>query len=116
MGPDGARSAPQAALWGDVLFHSQQAAEKSMKALLAWHDAPFRKTHNLEELGQRCVALDATHGAIAGQAAPLTEYAWKFRYPGEPYEPEREEAEQALATARNVYNAILSRLPRKTPP
>jgi hypothetical protein len=55
--------------------------------------------------------LDATLGAIADEAAPLTEYAWKFRYPGEPYEPEREEAERALATARNVYNAILSRLP-----
>jgi HEPN domain-containing protein len=108
-------SAPQAALWGDVLFHSQQAAEKAMKAFLAWHDAPFRKTHNLEELGQRCVALDATLGAIADEAAPLTEYAWKFRYPGEPYEPEREEAEQALATARNVYSAILSRLPQAPP-
>ncbi len=33
-------------------------------------------------------ALDATLGAIAEEAAPLTEDAWKFRYPGEPYEPE----------------------------
>jgi HEPN domain-containing protein len=36
-------SVPQAGLWGDVLFHSQQAAEKAMKAFLAWHDAPLRK-------------------------------------------------------------------------
>jgi HEPN domain-containing protein len=40
-------SAPDAALWGDVLFHSQQAAEKAFKAFLAWHDTPFRKTHDL---------------------------------------------------------------------
>jgi HEPN domain-containing protein len=58
-------SAPAETLWGDVMFHAQQAAEKAMKAFLAWHDAPFRKTHNLEELGRQCVALDATLGVIA---------------------------------------------------
>ncbi|MFH1435350.1 MAG: HEPN domain-containing protein [Pseudomonadota bacterium] len=34
---------------GDAMFHAQQAAEKAMKAFLAWHDEPFRKTHQLEE-------------------------------------------------------------------
>ena len=43
------------------------------------HDAPFRKTHNLEELGQQCVALDTSLATVAERAAPLTEYAWKFR-------------------------------------
>jgi HEPN domain-containing protein len=92
-------SAPEERLWGDVMFHSQQAAEKAMKAFLACHDVPFRKTHNIEELGRQCVALDATLETVAGQAVPLTEYAWKFRYPGEPDEPGREEAERALAVA-----------------
>ena len=104
-------SAPEEGLWGDVMFHSQQAAEKAMKALLAWHDVPFRKTHNLEELGRECIALDATLATIADRAAPLTEYAWKFRYPGESDEPERGEAEEALSAAQNVYEAILTRLP-----
>ncbi len=109
-------SAPAEALWGDVMFHAQQAAEKAMKAFLAWHDAPFRKTHNLEELGQQCVALDATLVAVADQAAPLTEFAWKFRYPGDSGEPDRAEAEVALAASRNVYDAILTRLPPRTRP
>jgi HEPN domain-containing protein len=74
-------SAPAEGLWGDVVFHAQQAAEKSLKAFLAWHGVPFRKTHNLEDLGQRCVALDATLQPVADQAAPLSEYAWEFRYP-----------------------------------
>jgi hypothetical protein len=52
-----------------------------MKAFLARHDIPFRKTHNLEELGQQCLALDATLAAITDQAAPLTECAWNFRHP-----------------------------------
>jgi HEPN domain-containing protein len=109
-------SAPEEGLWGDVVFHAQQAAEKAMKALLAWHDVPFRKTHNLEELGRQCAALDATLGILADQAGPLSEYAWKFRYPGESEDPALEEAEQALAVARNVYETILSRVSPKARP
>jgi HEPN domain-containing protein len=109
-------SAPEEGLWGDVMFHAQQAAEKEMKAFLAWHDVPVRKTHSLEELGRLCVALDATLGTLADEAAPLTEYAWRFRYPGESDEPVREEAEQALAVARNVYETILIRVPPEEQP
>ncbi len=28
----------------DALFHCQQAIEKTLKALLVWHDTPFRDT------------------------------------------------------------------------
>ena len=109
-------TAPAQALWGDVMFHAQQAAEKSMKAFLAWHDVPFRKTHNLEELGQQCVFVDAMLAPVSDQAAPLSEFAWKFRYPGEAAEPDRAEAEAALAAARNVHDAILARLPEEARP
>ena len=104
-------SATESGLWSDVVFHAQQATEKALKAFLAWHDVPFRKTHNLEEVGRQCAAVDSTLKTVADQAAPLTEYAWKFRYPGESEEATREEAEQALATARHAYEAILTRLP-----
>jgi HEPN domain-containing protein len=103
-------AAPEEALWGDVMFHSQQAAEKAMKAFLAWHDVPFRKTHNLEELGRQCLELDSAFGPVADRAAHLTEYAWKFRYPGEYEEPDCKEAEEALEAARMVYRAMSSRL------
>jgi hypothetical protein len=46
----------------------------------------------------------------------LTEYAWKFRYPGEPELPPLDEAEAALALAQEVYEAILSRLPPEVRP
>ena len=45
------------------------------------------------------------------RAAPLTEYAWKFRYPGEHRGPTRDEAERTLAIAREAFEAILARLP-----
>jgi len=39
----------------DIVFHAQQAVEKSFKAFLAWHGVTFRKTHNLEELAESCL-------------------------------------------------------------
>jgi len=98
---------------GDVVFHAQQAAEKSLKGYLAWHDVPFRKTHNLTEIGKQCADLEASLSTLLARASGLTEYAWKFRYPGEPEEPPLEEAEDALAMARDVYEAVLARLPQE---
>lgn len=100
----------------DIVFHAQQLAEKTLKAFLGWHDQPFRKTHNLVELGEQCAALDRSLEPLLRRAATLTEYAWKFRYPGEPEEPPVEEADSALALAREVFDAILARLPEEVRP
>ncbi len=89
---------------------------KAFKALLAWHDQPFRKTHNLEELGRQAATVDASLTSLVDRAQGLTEYAWKFRYPGGPSEPTREETEHALAIAGEVYEAILTRLPQEVRP
>ena len=67
----------------DALFHCRQASEKALKSFLTWHDLPFRKTHSLEELGQACLGLDESLKALVDAAAPLTEYAWAYRYPGD---------------------------------
>jgi len=98
-------------LAADVAFHCQQAVEKAAKALLAWHDHPFRKTHDLVELGNACVGIDGLLESVLRPAAPLTEYAWRFRYPGEPQEPGLEEVRRALALAHEAYQAILARMP-----
>ena len=71
-----------------------------MKGYLAWHDVPFRKTHDLEEIGEACVAIDSKLKGIVGRAIPLTQYAWKFRYPGEPGNPTQQQVEAALTMAR----------------
>lgn len=100
----------------DLVFHCQQAVEKAMKGFLSWHDEPFGKTHNLEQLGEACLRLDSTLRPLVDRAVPLTEYAWKFRYPGEHEGPTREEAERALAIAREAVEAIRARLPDDTRP
>ena len=92
----------------DAVFHAQQAAEKALKAFLTWHDVPFRKTHDLAEVGHQCVQIDPSLESLLMRAAVLTQYAWKFRYPGEPDDPSRYEAEVAIALAREVCDAIRS--------
>ena len=107
---------PSAALSSAAVFHCQQAAEKALKGFLAWHDRPFRKTPELEEIGEACIRVDASLKELVDRAVPLTEYAWKFRYPGEPAAPARKEVESALVLATEVYRAIVARLPKAARP
>jgi HEPN domain-containing protein len=95
----------------DVLFHSQQAAEKAMKGLLAWHDRPFAKTHDLRRLVDVCLEVEPGLGSVLLQSARLSDYASRFRYPGEPYEPTPEETGEACRIAGEVCGAILGCLP-----
>ena len=95
----------------DVLFHCQQAVEKALKGFPTWNDHPFQKTHDLGELAHLFVKSDATLEPILRPAAPLSKYASGFRYPGAPYKPTLEEAENAFKLAREVVAEILARLP-----
>ncbi len=101
---------------GDAVFHAQQAAEKALKAFLSWHGVAFRKTHSLEELGAACERIDPELEPFISRAVPLTQYAWKFRYPGEPEEPPIEHAQEALIIARELFDAVLARLPGEVRP
>jgi hypothetical protein len=43
-------------------------------------------------------------------------FAWAFRYPGDPEEPSGTEVEEALRLAREVFDAMLTRLPAELKP
>lgn len=64
-----------------LCFHAQQAAEKSLKAVLILRGIPFPKTHNL------AVLLDVLPDTLQGrddiaESLSLTQYAVDTRYPG----------------------------------
>jgi len=98
-------------LFDEAVFHCQQAAEKVLKGFLTWNGRTFRKTHNLEEIGEQCVSVDPALREPVDHAVPLSEYAWKFRYPGSPDEPTSEEVYEALSAARGIVEAVLGRVP-----
>jgi HEPN domain-containing protein len=91
-------------------FHSQQAAEKSAKAFLAYHNVPFRRTHDLQELGGQCAALNPSLAPVLAEVEDLTDYAVVFRYLDAPREPDQEEATVALERARRLYEQVSSLL------
>ena len=97
-----------------ALFFCQQTAEKSLKAFLTWHDRTFKRTHDVKELGVDCQAIDGTLAVLLKDAAVLSEYAWKLRYPGTAYIPEREETEAMFDIAYRVFGEVQSRLPLET--
>ena len=98
------------ALPAEALFHGQQCAEKAMKAVLTWHQVPFKKTHDLDELKQACVPLAEDLTAQLAGIGKLSQYAWRFRYPGARYSPERTEAEEARHAAGQLLDAVAARL------
>lgn len=95
-----------------VCFHAQQCAEKYLKALLTLHSVPFPKTHDLTELPPlmpESVSLEFPSSDLS----TLSRYAIDARYPGE-WEPiTRQEAEQAVAIARNVRESVRANLPKE---
>jgi HEPN domain-containing protein len=96
-------------LLADAAFHCQQAVEKALKALLTRHDHPFRNTHDIGELSLACLEHEPSLESLLRASAPLTEYAWRFRGPGEPFEPERQEVDDALTLARRVVARLATR-------
>jgi HEPN domain-containing protein len=104
------RALIDAGLPAEALFHAQQCAEKALKALLTWRQIPFTKTHELDVLKELCLPAIATPIAQLESVDDLTQYAWRFRYPGAPYSPGREEAEQAMGMASALLDSITSQL------
>ncbi len=92
----------------DAAFHAQQAVEKSLKALLALHDLPIRKTHDLVALGAQCVQIDPSLEPLLREAGRLTKYAWLYRYPGAPPPLSEEAARIAAALATRVFEQMSS--------
>ena len=63
-----------------VGFLAQQAVEKCLKAVLARHDRPFRRTHDLVELLDILADAGAPLPPHADTLDELTPYAVEFRY------------------------------------
>ncbi len=74
--------------WGANAFHSQQAAEKSIKGFLAKNKLRFTKTHNMEVLVSLVAKTDQKLGEYLEPIKILTIYAVAYRYPEESELPE----------------------------
>ena len=97
-------------LLSDSLFHCQQACEKILKALLCGLQTPFRKTHDLNELGALVIASFPELDPQLESIAHLTTYAVESRYPSDEPEPQINEAQENLQLAKDFVSEINSLL------
>lgn len=91
-------------------FHAQQAAEKSLKAFLVWHQVEFPKTHDIRRLLELCASIAPDLAESLAASAELTPYGVEYRYPGEYPPVSKGAAERSLATARGVVGEVARRL------
>lgn len=85
-------------------YHCQQAAEKSIKALLCLSGVNPPKNHDLVRLIELLLpSLDFSEFMQAAEF--LTPMATEFRYPGEQEQPTKSDAEKSLKFAGMIFSA-----------
>jgi HEPN domain-containing protein len=88
-----------------VCFHAQQAAEKSLKALLALRDVEYPWRHDLGELVELVHTYYPTLELHKEKLLELTPYAVEARY-DESWQPDAGEAQQALTLAHQLHGSV----------
>lgn len=90
-------------------FHSQQLAEKSLKAFLRHHGKAIPFIHFLEELCERCSKIDSSFTQIVDACIALDIFYQPARYPEAPTGslpegmPNRKYAEDAQQKALGIF-------------
>jgi HEPN domain-containing protein len=91
-----------------IAFHCQQAVEKYLKAFLVWHQIPFPKTHDLEEILDLVETVKAGLAESLRDVIVLTPYGVELRYPGDLPDATLDFARRAVELARQVRDAVAS--------
>jgi HEPN domain-containing protein len=91
-----------------VCFHSQQCAEKLLKARLQEADIAFMKIHDLTVLLDLVISTHPTWETLRSKLHPLTVYAVEYRYPGE--SSDESEALEAFEACRKVRSVVRTAL------
>ena len=94
---------PQDGLYELLCLHAQQAAEKSLKAILVHNGIEPPRTHMLAQLVD-VLPTDVPRTMILSQSARLTVYATASRYPSDEEAVGIEEYEEAVRLAEALVD------------
>lgn len=94
----------------DLCFHAQQAAEKSLKAVLLASDCEFPYTHDLAELVNLLIQSGQEVPEDVTKAVSLTDYSVGARYPGTGEAVSDSEWQEAIRFSQSVVDWAESRL------
>lgn len=85
-------------------FHSQQSAEKYLKARLEEANMLPPKTHDLKKLLGLLLPLEPLWSALSGACASLSDFAVEFRYPGDT--ATAKQAKEALRDTKAIRKEV----------
>lgn len=94
---------PAGGLYEQLCFHAQQAAEKSLKAILVHLALDFPNTHNVQRLID-LLPPEVPRMTWLTAAVRLTDYAVASRYPGESEPVQEDEYRHAISLAEAVVS------------
>jgi HEPN domain-containing protein len=97
--------------WDSIAFHAQQAAEKYLKAYLVFRGRQPPRVHDLLKLVELCAAFDPRFSDLADDADFLSPLAVLARYPGDPADPSRADAERGVRIAERIRDVVRAHLP-----
>ena len=96
---DTANALLEKAFYDTAIYHTQQCAEKALKAYCVYALQPLIKTHDLEKILKICIGIDNAFLALDIQAISLNGLDVRFRYPDIEFEPEEAEVIDAITWA-----------------
>lgn len=97
-----------------AIYHCQQAAEKALKAVLAYNDQDPGKTHNLATLIQQVSAYRPQLRSRLEEARFLSKYNIEYRYPvdsSEDLNPTPGELRKAFRFAKAICDDVMAGMP-----
>lgn len=93
-------------LYDIAVYHTQQCAEKLLKAYMAFRETSINKTHNLKMLVENCINLDERFEAIYDDCIYLNPFATLYRYPDGNLMPEKESVIKALTVSKKINKFV----------
>jgi HEPN domain-containing protein len=94
-----------------VCFHSQQCAEKYLKAFLQENGFDIPKTHKLLDLVRLCMEVDGSANILVSDLIEIERFSVNIRYPG--VSADKEEAKSAYHGARIIREFFRQKLGMK---
>ncbi|MDP3244145.1 MAG: HEPN domain-containing protein [bacterium] len=100
-------------LSNSVCFHSQQAAEKYLKAFLAFQEKHIRKVHDLVVILTLCEEIDQSFKDLRDDVSYLSKFYIETRYPGDYPRFARREASEALKSVLKIKEFVWEKIKNK---
>jgi HEPN domain-containing protein len=92
-------------------FHSQQSAEKVLKAFLVAHDIEPPKIHDLEKIVKLCKNINGDFSQIEIDCQKITPYGVASRYPDE-IAVDEAIVKTLIERAQKIYDFCLAKIPK----